>query len=316
MFLLGDAPFRWSDPSSWPWFVYVWLAFFLAGWLKPAWVWLRREQTKSWPTTTARIDSTYIAEPKRFLGLTLQANRSGGQEAVLAYSYVLSGGSFRGEYKRSFGSELEAEEFLRDLDGRPIAIQYDPNKMSRSAVLDEAIESVLRSRPPKPESAGDRGFWLDSLPRPLRFLLDVFSLLALAGLALSIWVHVGALFGRQVAPDFFFWGLHIGIFVVFLPAVLVAQKRVGRTSGKDFWKAVTKDSPDGLRYLLNFFFAYAIFNFIIFFFQVAPLGKQIGPPSPLVWRGFSGHWMVFYLAAYAILSSAARSSRLRPRGLA
>lgn len=303
-----DAPFRWTAPSTWPWFLYVWLAFFLAGWLRPLWLWLQREQAKSWPTASARIDSASIAEPKRFLGLTLQPNRSRTYDAVLTYSYTLSGDSFRGEYKRQCGSESEAQQFLRDLQGQPVPVQYDPNKPARSMILEPAVEALLRNRPPQPD-LGNVPAWKESLPSWLKPFVGLFAALALVGLVISIWVHVGALLGRQVAPDYFFWGLHAGIFVVFFPAVLVAQKRVGTTNRRDFWKLVTKGSPDGLRYLLYFFFAYAIVNFALFWIQTVPKGEQPGPPSALTWRGFSGHWMVFYCASYVILSSALHSSR-------
>jgi hypothetical protein len=303
---LFDVPFRWNDPSTWPWFLYVWLAFFLAGWLLPIWRWLQREQQKSWPTASAHIDSAHIGEPKRFLGLTLPAKNNEKYAGVLAYSYSMSGDVFHGEYERNFASEEAALEFLRGLEGQTISVRYSPNKPSRSVMLEDTVETLLRNRPPGPNARD----WTDSLPPLLKPFLGLFALLSFAGLVLSIWVHVGALFGRQVAPDYFFWGLHMGIFVVFIPAVLVAQKRVGTTSRRDFWKVVTKGSPDGLRYLLYFFFAYAVVNFAIFFLQMAPLGKQEGT-SPLTWRGFSGHWMVFYCASFAILTSAVRSSRIR-----
>jgi hypothetical protein len=151
---------------------------------------------------------------------------------------------------------------------------------------------------------------MEPLPNWLKPLVGFFAFLALIGLLLSIWVHVGALFGRRVAPDYFFALLHVGIFVVFFPAILVAQKRVGSANRKDFWKVVTKGSPDGLRYLLYFFFAYAFVNFAIFMAQ-APTGKQTGETPAVVWRGFSGHWMVFYCASFVILSSTLHSSRQR-----
>jgi hypothetical protein len=225
---------------------------------------------------------------------------------VLAYSYSMSGDVFHGEYKRNFASEQAALEFLRGLEGQTISIQYSPNKPSRSVLLDDTVETLLRNRPPVPDARD----WTDSLPPLLKPFLGLFAFLSFVGLVLSIWVHVGALLGRQVAPDYFFWGLHVGIFVVFFPAMLVAQKRVGSTSRRDFWKVVTKGSPEGLRYLLYFFFAYAIVNFALFYFQ-APTGEQDGSPSALTWRGFSGHWMVFYCASFAILTSALRSSSVR-----
>ena len=44
-------------------------------------------------------------------------------------------------------------------------------------------------------------------------------------------------------------------------------------------------------------------NFAIFFFQAPHGGSGANPPA-VVCRGFSGHWMVFYSAALAILYSA------------
>jgi len=98
---------------------------------------------------------------------------------------------------------------------------------------------------------------------------------------------------------------------VFFPAILVAQKRVGSTSRRDFWKVVTKGSSDGLRYLLYFFFAYAFVNFFVFILQAPPGTAPKGQNPALEWRGFSGHWMVFYCASLVILSSALHSSRKR-----
>ena len=308
-FVFFDAPFRWTEPNTWPWFLYIWLAFVLGGWLLPLWRWLQREQAKSWPTTTGRIDSAYVAEPKRFLGLTLQPNRSRTYDAVLEYSYTLSGDAFRAKYKRSFGSEGEALEFLRDLEGQTVPVQYHSSKPARSVLLEATVETLLRNRPALPDS-GLAGSWMEPLPNWLKPLVGFFAFLALIGLLLSIWVHVGALFGRRVAPDYFFALLHVGIFVVFFPAIFVAQKRVGSANRKDFWKVVTKGSPDGLRYLLYFFFAYAFVNFAIFMAQ-APTGKQTGETPAVVWRGFSGHWMVFYCASFVILSSTLHSSRRR-----
>ena len=145
-------PFRWSDPHTWPWIVYVWLAFLFVGGLKPFWQWLQRGQAKSWPTASGRIESATLAEPKRFLGLTLQPERSRGHVAVLAYSYSLSGNTFQGEYKRTFGSDAEVQDFLRDLRGMPVPVQYNPNKPARSVLLESAVEDLLRNRRHRPIS--------------------------------------------------------------------------------------------------------------------------------------------------------------------
>jgi hypothetical protein len=190
-------------------------------------------------------------------------------------------------------------------------VQYNSNHPARSVLLEATVETLLRNRPPLPDS-GLAGSWKESLPNWLKPLVGFFAFLALIGFLLSIWVHVGALFGRIVAPEYFFWGLHAGIFVVFFPAILVAQKRVGSANRKDFWKAVTKGSPEGLRYLLYLFLAYASLIFFVSFFQTPP-GTVPKVQNPAIqWRDFSAIWMVFYFASFVILSSALRSSRQDP----
>jgi hypothetical protein len=300
MLLTLPPPFHWTDPSSWPVFLKVWMAFILISWLLPLWRWLQREQQKSWLTASGRIESARIGDPKRFLGLSLPASNDEKYIGVLAYSFDLSGSTFHGEYRRAFASEEAAVEFLRGLQGQIVPVQYHPKRPTRSVVLEENVETLLRNRPPLHNTPD----WKDSLPVWLKPGMSILAVLALIGLLLSAWVHIGALFGRQ--PSSAFWGLHVGVFVVFFPAIFVAQKRLGRTRGKDFWKAVTKGSPDGVRYLLYFFFAYAAFSGLLTFFQ-SPLG--IAPRSAAEdWRDFSAVWIVFYLASFAILSSGARSS--------
>jgi hypothetical protein len=112
--------------------------------------------------------------------------------------------------------------------------------------------------------------------------------------------------GRRVAPEAFFWMLHVGIFVVWFPAVLVAQRLVGNVNRKDFWKVALKNAPDWMRYMFYGFFGYALVNFMLFMTKAPNGGSGANPPA-VVWRGFSGHWMAFYSAALAILYAAVRT---------
>ena len=299
---LVEPPFRWAEPRTWPVFIYIWLAFILAGPLFSLWQWLRRESAKSWPSALGRIDTAEIQEPKRFLGLTLQPQRSRQYTALLAYSYSISGASYHGRYKRAFGSELEAYEFLRGLADQPVAVQYNPNKPASSALLEPTVEALLAQRPPAPLDPALLA--KRALPAWLRPLLIPLALASLAGLLVSLWVHIGAVLGRNVAPDAFFALLHVGIFVVWFPAIFVLQKRVGYTRGKDIWKKAFQGSPDGLRYMVYFFLAYAVVNFMLFLPQASTGKNALGDTPPMVWRGFSGHWMAFYSAAFAIFISA------------
>jgi hypothetical protein len=56
--------------------------------------------------------------------------------------------------------------------------------------------------------------------------------------------------------------------------------------------------------MVNGLFVYGMLNFIIF---LAFIPKQGGPAmmSPSTVRGFSGHWMIFYSVAMAVLYSGA-----------
>jgi hypothetical protein len=303
----GD-PIRWTDPSTWPWIVYVWLALFAAGWLKPLWRWFQRNRASTWPTASGQIESVSASEAKRSFFSTSPRGSSPSYVAELGYSYSTAGNIEAGFYRREFGTEGEASEFVRELKGKPVVVHYNPNKPSASTLSETSIETLLQARAPKPAwelSASSRS---DAVPEWLQPFVWVFVVLSTVGFVLSLWVHFGAVAGRRVAPAPFFWILHMGIFVVWFPAVMVAQRQVGNLNRKDFWKVILKGSPDWVRYLVYGFLGYAVVNFMYFFFQ-APTGRDDGAnPPAIVWRGFSGHWMVFYLSALAILYSAARQN--------
>jgi hypothetical protein len=303
--LISDHPIHWTDPSSWPWIVYLWLPIFLFGWLKPLWRWIQRRRAASWPTTTGEIQSVSVDEAKRFFISTTPRGKSQEYVAELGYRYSLAGVVEAGFYKRDSATEEEAEEFVRALKGKPVLVQYNPHDQSKSTLSDASIESLLQARPPKPDD-GLFAPTLDSVPGVLRPLLWPLVGLSVVGLVLSLWVHLGAVMGRRVAPEVLFYILHIGIFVVWIPAVFAGKALVGSVNRKDFWKVVLKNSPDGMRYLVYIFFGYAFINFAFFFFQ-APTGSQGSNLPAVVWRGFSGHWMAFYSAAMVILYSAAKA---------
>jgi hypothetical protein len=71
---------------------------------------------------------------------------------------------------------------------------------------------------------------------------------------------------------------------------------------KDTWKAALRGCPPWMRDMVYGFFGYAFLNFAIFIIAATKGGS--GPMPPAVVRGFSGHWMVFYSAAAAVLCSA------------
>jgi hypothetical protein len=131
--------------------------------------------------------------------------------------------------------------------------------------------------------------------------------LSAIGLLLSIGAHIASLLGLPLPGGKLVWSLHIGIFVVWLPAVLVATRaNHGRPQG-DYWKNVLSGCPPWMRYAGYALFAYAIANFIWFMVNSDSHANLQGDAPPSVVRGFSGHWMVFYGTAFAILFSAYRN---------
>jgi hypothetical protein len=127
-----------------------------------------------------------------------------------------------------------------------------------------------------------------------------FALLALAGLAASVVVHVAALGGVDLLGEgpARIMALHAGVFVVFLPMffVAVAEKLVG-------WH---RFSLGGRRVTLaaGLLFAYALGNFFWCVHRMKTQdalardaekpSAQVGVGDPLTARAFSGHWMLFY----------------------
>lgn len=176
----------------------------------------------------------------------------------------------------------------------------------KSTISDDAVIMLLSLRSPTPEGAAFKAP-VSNVPAWIRPLLWPFIALSAIGLGLSLWVHLVSIAGRKVAPHAFIGILHVGIFVVWFPAVLVAIKRVGNTNRKDFWKVVVRGSPEWVRYMVYGFLAYAVVNFLIFIPSV--VSDRTETMSVTAWRAFSGHWMAFYSAALAILYSASVSQK-------
>src|SRR5437763_1946395 len=115
-----------------------------------------------------------------------------------------------------------------------------------------------------------------TIPLWIRPFLWLFVCLSLLGLLLSLFVHINAVMGKQMSS--MFWGLHVGIFVVWFPAVFVAQKQVGKLKGKDFWKLVLKGAPVWMRYMTYILVFYAAVDSLLFM-AIAP-DKVAGASAP------------------------------------
>ena len=136
-------------------------------------------------------------------------------------------------------------------------------------------------------------------------LIIPFLCLALIGLVLSFVAHLAALLGLPQPLGVATFGLHAGIFVVWIPAIIVGQRLVNGCQPDDYWKATLRGCRPWMRWLAWGIFAYAILNFLTFLPFAPGKGQRNGPQPPaIVIRGFSGHWMAFYAMAAAVLYSA------------
>ena len=107
------------------------------------------------------------------------------------------------------------------------------------------------------------------------------------------------------------WYLHFGIFVVWIPTVLISNKMCRGLDNprRDAWKVILRGCPTWMRYLLYGLFAYAFINF---FRGFASFGRGDDRDSLDTIRTFSGHWLVFYYAAFATLYSFHNLTGVRP----
>jgi hypothetical protein len=135
----------------------------------------------------------------------------------------------------------------------------------------------------------------------------LFALLAWLGFAASLVVHVSTFFPAVGIEDrSAIWALHVGVFVVCLPMIVSLKKR-GRP-GIELTRSAWA--------LVAVFFVYALVNFALFM-QRAPAkppaiqqgqwvvyengqrrvltASQAAEIRRLEVRGFSGHWMLFYV---------------------
>ncbi|HKB38376.1 MAG TPA: hypothetical protein VKD72_18175, partial [Gemmataceae bacterium] len=122
--------------------------------------------------------------------------------------------------------------------------------------------------------------------------------LAAVGLILSLVAHVCGLLGLPQPLGHATWLLHIGPFITLIPAMFAADRLVKKPSGKDLWAGC----PKWIRDMAAVLTIYCIINFAIFmvWFWIAwkadalPKDSEDGAPDlPIVFRGFSGHWMAF-----------------------
>ncbi len=137
----------------------------------------------------------------------------------------------------------------------------------------------------------------------------ILSVLAAVGLLASLACHLMG--WLQVEPP---WGKsvflpHIGIFVVWVPLVIFANRTMPKP-GRGNFEHLLAELPRWVRFATGGLFVYALLNFAYFIYCTHQYPRH-GVPFPVKLRGFSGHWMMFYGIASAGFVALARLARKR-----
>ena len=153
----------------------------------------------------------------------------------------------------------------------------------------------------------------------MKIALYPFMILAAIGFLASLGFHFLALAGVPIPGAKTVWLLHFGIFVVWLPTIVVLRNNFHVPGSRDSWRRALAGCPPWMRVVVYIAFGYAFINFALFFFGTLGQPKPTSDVPPNVVRGFSGHWMFFYAAAFAALFSAVHSrhpprTRICPNG--
>jgi len=136
-------------------------------------------------------------------------------------------------------------------------------------------------------------------------------LIAGVGFLLSLIAHLVALFGKSIPGGGLVWALHVGIFMVWIPAILISKGKLDHVPAQRQLDAVIAECPGWMRRAIKILFAYAIVNFLLFIISTTGHPRPTGSAPAAVIRGFSGHWMIFYSMAFVTFYSEAKSSRAK-----
>jgi hypothetical protein len=140
----------------------------------------------------------------------------------------------------------------------------------------------------------------------MKALIYPFFALAAVGFVAMLIVHVTSLFGVTALFAAWLKFLAPGVFVVFLPTVLVMTRLTRDFKQKDVWRAALRGCPQWMRRTVWGILGYAWVGFFAF-----PLlyggGMDLAANKA---RSMSGVLLIFYLIPVAVLYSATQVRRL------
>jgi hypothetical protein len=136
-------------------------------------------------------------------------------------------------------------------------------------------------------------------------LAYAFLPLTAAGFAAVLVIHVAALFGATWLFDHSLFLVGPGLFVVWLPTILIAVSLSREFKQKDFWRAALRGCPPWMRKMQWVLFGYA---WVGFFALPLIFGGGMDKPANTA-RSMSAVLLTFYSIATTVLYSATCASK-------
>lgn len=282
--------------------------------------WLQRrrllEAAETWPIAQGRIVDLEIQKRSRGRGdfdsgdPTIRFSFRPGTGNVyyqtnLNYTYMVAE-QYSGIYSRQFDFEQDASSFAEATRNQPVLVRYKSGDPRKSLIRKQDIDAVLQSNAPRP-----------ALPTsPVNFgpatraFFAIWALLSFAGFLISLAVNMAGWGGHVILPPPLFFGMHMGCIVSAIPMIFIGRKISGTWRSNQTWR-ILRNCAGWMRAGFIFLFCYTLLNFFLFIAAEGP-GKHSGLPGPLEWRGFSGHWMLFYAMSAAVCFWAAKENRAMP----
>jgi len=142
-----------------------------------------------------------------------------------------------------------------------------------------------------------------------RLILYPFLAVSLAGFIVSAAVQILSVIGLDIPFPRLIFILHIGAMAMWIPAVITARfTRVKGAANEQYWSALLRGCPPWMLKALYILIVYVFVNFVFFFVYVMfrPADMGVNHVPPIVFRGTSGHWLLFYYLSFAVMYSAVR----------
>lgn len=135
----------------------------------------------------------------------------------------------------------------------------------------------------------------------LRVAIYFFLVLAAAGFLALLTIHITALAGATV-PSAILKVVIPGLFVVWVPAILVLNRSTKEFKNNDYWRAALRACPKWMR---TAFGVITVYGFVGTFLFPLLLGENVDAYGGSV-KGMSGFMMAFYAMPVCTLYSATR----------